>query len=162
MVILNTIKSFIIYTLSAYKIVHWDVEIRELAAKALGEVTFVCPSYVCSTLMRVVPAGVVSPSLATRHGCVMFAAEVILSLSTLGPIAPEVAEEISQVVPRIEKARMYRFVFILFCVMHYVYLPCQGPQLHSTFSLICRLALLYIVYYVGEEVQRFSEKPLVS
>ena len=95
---------------SAYKITHWDAEIRQLAAKALGEIAYVCPAYVCSTLMRIVPEGVISPSLATRHGCVMFAAEAVLSMSTQGPIAPEVAEEISQVVLRIETARMYRLV----------------------------------------------------
>lgn len=59
--------------------------------------------------MRILPEGVLSPSLATRHGSVRFASEAILALSIQGPIAADVAEEVSQVVIKMEKARMYRF-----------------------------------------------------
>ena len=100
--------STIVEHLSCHKICHWDVDIRRLAARALGQVAFVSPDMVCAALMRIVPDGVVSPSLATRHGCVLFASEVILSLSTQGPIIEAVSDMVSDIVVRIEKARMYR------------------------------------------------------
>lgn len=113
-------SSTIVEHLSLHKISHWDPDIRKLAARALGKVAFVCPDIVVSSLMHVVPNGVISSSLPTRHGCVLFAAEVILSLSIQGDIAAEVSEEVSQIVTNIEKARMYRLALLLKSRYHFL------------------------------------------
>lgn len=75
----------------------------------MGKLTSVSPDLVCDSLMRIVPSGITSTSLAARHGAVLLAAEVILSLSIIGAIPAAVAEEVSQIVIKLDKARMYRY-----------------------------------------------------
>ena len=96
---------------------HWDIDIRLLAAKALGKISFVCPDYVCSTLLHMLPDGVVSPSLAIRHGCIVVAAECILALSIQGHVPAELSEEVSLIVMKVDKARLYRYNATYLCSM---------------------------------------------
>lgn len=98
------------------KLFHWDDEIRHLAAKALGACVHLDVEFFATTVLTDLIAFSTSPSLARRHGAVLGCAEVLLGLtaSTLGldrptvQLSDELLTAVVDVVPSIERARLYR------------------------------------------------------
>lgn len=94
--------------LVSVKLSHWDEEIRNLSATALGKLTSISPVYMSASLLRILPTALTSPMLPLRHGAVLFASHVALNLSLSGNVPPELAETICDIVPTLDKARMFR------------------------------------------------------
>jgi hypothetical protein len=98
------------------KLFHWDDEIRQLAAKALGACVHLDVEYFSTTALADLIAFATSPNLARRHGAVLGCAEVVLGLraSSLGldrpttQLSDELLAALVDVVPNIERARLYR------------------------------------------------------
>lgn len=66
--------------LLARKVTHWDTAIRELAAKALGNLTFRDPRYMVETVLPNLLDMLSSIDLNIRHGSVLAVAEILESL----------------------------------------------------------------------------------
>ncbi|KAJ3219334.1 hypothetical protein HK099_004731 [Clydaea vesicula] len=62
---------------------HWDMEIRELASKALGKVTHNAKEFVVSEVLPELVSRVNSADLNVRHGSLLSAGEVIVALSEM-------------------------------------------------------------------------------
>lgn len=101
---------------SSVKLSHWDVEIRSLAAKSLGKLAVLDVELAIDNL-REIMAQCMSTQPTVRHGSLLAVAEVVMALSLhLGEaldqrdsvIPDEVIEEVVQLVPKLDKARLYR------------------------------------------------------
>jgi hypothetical protein len=101
---------------SNVKLSHWDVEIRSLTAKALGSLALLDLSLAVENL-REIMAQCMSSQPTVRHGSLLAVAEVVMALSLrAGDVAEgresvlpeEVAEEVVQLVPKLDKARLFR------------------------------------------------------
>jgi hypothetical protein len=87
---------------------HWDYDVRVLTSKALGRLSRLNIDFGISTLQEVLPM-CLSSNMSQRHGAVLSVAEIVSSISFCNhEFTPELIEEISQVVFKIDKARLYR------------------------------------------------------
>ena len=98
---------------SEVKLSHWDSEIRSLAAKALGRLAELDADLAQANLRKVISRCTASQP-TVRHGSLLAVAEVVLSLSlrqdgSASVLSDEVIEEIVQIVPSLDKARLYRW-----------------------------------------------------
>ncbi|XP_058417957.1 tubulin-specific chaperone D isoform X2 [Diceros bicornis minor] len=87
--------------LVAKKINHWDGVIRELSAKALGNLAQRAPEYSATHVFPRLLSMTRSPDLHTRHGAVLACAEVAHSLSRLAvqedrPVVDDLDEKVVQ------------------------------------------------------------------
>jgi hypothetical protein len=96
---------------STVKLGHWDRDIRLLAAKALGKLAQLDQDLAVDNLRKVI-VHCMSPLANLRHGSLLAVGEIVLSLclETNSPfLFPlDLADDIAQLVPRLDKARMYR------------------------------------------------------
>lgn len=105
-VIVNTLKE---------KVFHWDVEIRILASKALGDICSLEVHYMHKVLLGNLVKLCTDPDFNIRHGAVLAVAEITASLK--GEILesddkPDQSSllllDIAELVAKIEKERLYR------------------------------------------------------
>ena len=90
------------------KLVHWERGLRELAAEALGALVSAEPALILRELLGLV-ARATDKELAVRHGATHAVAEVLVALYAAGAtISEEQRNAVAGLVPRIEKARLYR------------------------------------------------------
>jgi tubulin-specific chaperone D len=108
------------------KLDHWDIEIRQLAATALGQLTMLmedksddlldCGDMILSSYRNSFVLNSLHPSNASlRHGSILAVAEVTISLFKLkllppacDKLAPEVLEKVFAIVPELNRLRLYR------------------------------------------------------
>ena len=89
---------------------HWDFQVRILAAKSLGTLVenLKIPELKLEAARRVVkrlaPLASESRELANRHGALLVLAEIVVFVREDGALVDELAE----VVPKLEAARLYR------------------------------------------------------
>lgn len=94
---------------SCLLLMYRDKDIRELASKALGRLVAVSRPRAITLLNDLLPL-CFSTILAKRHGALLGIAELLhhISLSVGPPLPQEMLNEISLLIPKIEKARLYR------------------------------------------------------
>ncbi|MCO5570692.1 hypothetical protein L7F22_024419 [Adiantum nelumboides] len=91
------------------KVRHWDRGLRELSAKALSLLVKYDVDYFGGELLDKLLSWILSADLNLRHGATLASAEVILSLKETGFVFSEEKERaLADIVPAIEKARLYR------------------------------------------------------
>ena len=90
---------------------HWDQEIRVLAAKAMARLA----SFNVSRSLEALDAALEScfdSNLSVRHGSLLVVAEVVLEMrlrsACAGCMSNEMVEKIVTLIPRLDKARMFR------------------------------------------------------
>lgn len=81
------------------KVCHWDVTIRELAAKALHNLTACDPSYARGYVCDVLQSGCGCSDLATRHGSILALGHVVLALSQINIDGVKVGPDVSPSLP---------------------------------------------------------------
>ncbi|KAJ7541816.1 hypothetical protein O6H91_10G078100 [Diphasiastrum complanatum] len=91
------------------KIGHWDRGIRELAAEALSCLAKYESALFEDTILQTLISRSLSSDLNLRHGACLAAAEVVKALHECGfRFSSEKEKAIANMVPAIEKARLYR------------------------------------------------------
>ncbi|KAK6918554.1 Tubulin-specific chaperone D, C-terminal [Dillenia turbinata] len=92
-----------------HKICHWDKGLRELAAEALSSLVKYEPEYFASFVMEKLIPCTVSSDLCMRHGATLATGELVLGLHLCNyVISTDKQKLVADVVPAIEKARLYR------------------------------------------------------
>ena len=114
--------------LADVKIIHWDPSLRALAAGALGRFALLDPSYMIDVVLpNMVEKTLDRTDLLIRHGCALATASLIKALALLKaapgtqdtqdtqniqdlppPLGDELLKNIRNLIPRLEKARLYR------------------------------------------------------
>jgi hypothetical protein len=97
------------------KLVHWDEEIRVLASKGLARLAHINKDNTILLLRSIVADGL-STNFARRHGSLLGVAEIMLGLSECAEVTDnsetfipkDILDDIIQLIPRIDKARLYR------------------------------------------------------
>jgi len=90
------------------KLFHWDVDIRVLSSKALQSLTRLDgPFFQNSVLSRLIPKCTNPNNYFVRHGAILGVAEITLALGKIST-ANRFSEAIAEIVPNVEKARLYR------------------------------------------------------
>ncbi|RLN95357.1 hypothetical protein BBJ28_00014498 [Nothophytophthora sp. Chile5] len=93
------------------KIVHWDVQIRDLAAAALGKIAALDAPYAMAQLLPRLLISALSPDVEVivRHGAVISIAELLMSLAQVPVfIDGELQKEIKMLPIEIDKRRLFR------------------------------------------------------
>ena len=97
--------------LANQKIQHWDVGMRRLTAATLAKIVPLDPQYFIDTIIPAAMKRCLNRSdLHIRHGNTILVAELILALSKVPNVTiPDATlKTIRNLVPQIEKARLYR------------------------------------------------------
>ncbi|CAN6460921.1 unnamed protein product [Victoria cruziana] len=95
--------------LRSRKISHWDKGLRQLASKALAALVKYEPSYFDDFVLEKLIPCTLSADLCLRHGATLAVAEIVLALHHCGIVfSNDRQKKISNIVPAIEKARLYR------------------------------------------------------
>lgn len=95
--------------LICYKLPHWDKSLRELAAEALAALAKYDHDFFGGYVLEKLVPGTLSLDLYMRHGATLAAGELVLALHRCGFVFPiEKQKTLSEIVPAIEKARLYR------------------------------------------------------
>ncbi len=97
--------------LASAKLMHWDVGMRALTAATLAKIAPLDPTYFAEKILPDAMKRCLNRSdLLIRHGNTILVAELILVLSKIATItlSPDVMKTIRNLVPKIEKARLYR------------------------------------------------------
>jgi hypothetical protein len=106
-------KSMVSHLVSV-KLEHWDQSIRELTAKTLHNLTLVDPVLMVETYLPELIPKTINTDINMRHGSILAIAEIIFALAKLQQdgkaveLSAEMQHQIREVVPSIEKARLYR------------------------------------------------------
>ena len=93
---------------------HWDGELRALTSQSLARVSRLDPLYCANEILPKLLDRSLNGDLAVRHGSLLGAAEVILALGQLdlvkdnSVLSSQLKLLIVELVPRVEKARLYR------------------------------------------------------
>lgn len=91
------------------KLGHWDPEIRILTSKTLAKLSTISVNHSISILRMLIPQ-CISLNMSQRHGSVLAVSEMMYAISlTDHVIEADLVEEISQLVFKIDKARLYRY-----------------------------------------------------
>ena len=104
----------IINHLSGLKLHHWDSEIRIVASQSLARVSQLNPFYCVNQILPTLLEKSFNDDLVVRHGSLLGAAEIFLSLGELNLVEDsnivddDMKVSIIELVPSIEKARLYR------------------------------------------------------
>ncbi|KAI9905173.1 hypothetical protein PsorP6_013592 [Peronosclerospora sorghi] len=94
-----------------YKIVHWDVQIRELAALALGKIGALDPFFAITSLFPHLYGSALAPDVDVfvRHGAVMAIAELLVCLAQLPVcIDGELQKKVKVLPIEIDRRRLFR------------------------------------------------------
>lgn len=100
-----------------YKVDHWDVAIRELAGKALHNLTSKAPEYMASSVLPQLLSRTTSIDLNARHGAVLAIAELMHALAIVGKertksiqemVGENVIQEICSLVPKFKERGQFR------------------------------------------------------
>ena len=95
--------------LVTYQLMHWDVTIRQLSAQALRLLTPLDPTFVILNVLPIVLESSLSVDVSIRHGSILAVAEIILGLSETPCCIPGVIQkQLRNLIPKIEKGRLYR------------------------------------------------------
>ena len=98
--------------LADVKAIHWDPSLRALAAKALGKFALLDPSYMIDVILpKMVTLTLDRTDLLIRHGNALATASLIKALASLKdapPLGDVLLKDIRNLIPRLEKARLYR------------------------------------------------------
>lgn len=98
------------------KLSHWDIDVRDLAAKSLGKLTTINPSRLIAGISDLV-SDILCQNANRRHGIILAIAEILLALRVnvierIGGVAVELpgplSDEIQLIVQKLDKARLYR------------------------------------------------------
>eukprot|EP00899_Mesostigma_viride_P006535 jgi/Mesvir1/15883/Mv02791-RA.1 len=90
------------------KLMHWEKALRELAAEALAALVPFDVPFFAGPAMSTLLGRTLSEDLPTRHGAILGVARVVQALAAAGhTFNPELQEQLGQLVPRVEKARLY-------------------------------------------------------
>lgn len=88
---------------------HWDEQIRQLTAKALHNLTFKDPEYMQQIVLPKLIHDTLSKDLFIRHGATLAVAEITLALASCPVfVRGEIVRHVRNIVPKVEKARLYR------------------------------------------------------
>jgi len=115
----------IIDHLSEIKLFHWDLEIRTIASKSLHGLTSLDHDYFATKVVPELIESCIDSDLAIRHGAILGVAEIILALGYIRDgkvqqdtmqgvgsedlgISSDIAISVAELVPRLEKLRLYR------------------------------------------------------
>ncbi|KAL7636571.1 UNVERIFIED_CONTAM: hypothetical protein RMT77_013348 [Armadillidium vulgare] len=99
------------------KINHWDSAIRELASKALHNLTPFAPEYVGKTVLPLVIEKCTGPVLIERHGAILAVGQIIYGLHDKAKeegklfnyyIEGETLEKVYKIIPQLEKSKLFR------------------------------------------------------
>jgi tubulin-specific chaperone D len=96
------------------KLHHWDAAIRQLACEALYELTPLDPEYIVSMVLPYLLLASQDPKdIPVRHGAILGLAECVLALGEREQaieysVTASLLHEIAEIVPTIEKKRLYR------------------------------------------------------
>eukprot|EP01138_Halocafeteria_seosinensis_P011721 gb/GECG01011978.1/.p1 GENE.gb/GECG01011978.1/~~gb/GECG01011978.1/.p1 ORF type:complete len:1494 (+),score=189.78 gb/GECG01011978.1/:1-4482(+) len=91
------------------KLFHWDHEIRLLSARGLAKIVPLDPHFFSEEVLPILIPKVRSADLLERHGAILAVGECILALSQIPfMLSPETQTAIRNIIPRAEKARVYR------------------------------------------------------
>ncbi|XP_063705548.1 tubulin-specific chaperone D [Culicoides brevitarsis] len=96
--------------LVARKVNHWDIAIRELAAKALNVLTKRQPTYLATEMMPKLFENAKSIDVNSRHGSILALGEVTLALTDIdrGLLTPEIVENLNILVQDFHKREQFR------------------------------------------------------
>lgn len=104
----------IISHLYLVKLQHWDPSIRNLSSKSLGRLAHLDVNFASNKVVPFLVKRSTDENLFVRHGAVLAVAELVLSLSKCEKqqkapdFSQDVLASIAELVPAIEKARLYR------------------------------------------------------
>lgn len=108
----STYRHALVDHLTEIKIMHWDPALRVLSAKALGCFAALDPGYIVSNVLPKVVAGAMDRNdLLIRHGNAIATAALVRALAKVDmapPLGDALLKDIRNLVPRLEKARLYR------------------------------------------------------
>jgi hypothetical protein len=91
------------------QIKHWDKSVRLLSAEALSVLVATDPKRFVDSILPTLLDQSLSQDLPTRHGSALAVAKVVIALKESGhPLSEELNLRIVELVPAIEKARLYR------------------------------------------------------
>ncbi|XP_045621060.2 tubulin-specific chaperone D isoform X2 [Procambarus clarkii] len=99
------------------KVNHWDSAIRELAAKALHNLTHLAPEYMSKTVAPRLLHQTTSSILVTRHGCILALANITHALSLVASkegkawkdiMGQDILDGIAKIVATLEERKLYR------------------------------------------------------
>lgn len=96
----------IIDHLQTVKLFHWDIEIRVLASKSLHSLSRMDKEFTVATVMPNLLERSTNSDVCVRHGSVVGLSEIVLALKDELP--DELKVELAELVPKIEKLRLYR------------------------------------------------------
>ncbi|XP_071539059.1 tubulin-specific chaperone D isoform X2 [Panulirus ornatus] len=99
------------------KVNHWDSAIRELAAKALHNLTRLAPEYMSDTVLPQLLDHATGSILYTRHGSILALAYVTYALSVVAAeenkslqdmMGKDILDGIAKIVPTLEERKLFR------------------------------------------------------
>lgn len=106
-------QTAIIHHLSDVKLIHWDIDIRQLSSKSLAQIAKLCPAYCASTILPKLIERCFHDDIAIRHGSLLGCAELVLVFGELdmlhcSSVLDDMKMSLAELVPSVEKARLYR------------------------------------------------------
>ncbi len=107
-------QTAIIHHLSDVKLIHWDQNIRQLSSKSLAQIAKLCPAYCTSNILPKLLDQCFDDDIIIRHGSLLGCAELVLVFGELrllhrcGVLDDKKMLTLAELVPSIEKARLYR------------------------------------------------------
>lgn len=103
--------------LAQFKVDHWDVAIRELAGKALHNLTSKAPEYMAANILPQLFSRTTSIDLNARHGAVLAISELLHALALVGKernqsiqevVGESVVEKVCALVPKFKERGQFR------------------------------------------------------
>jgi hypothetical protein len=100
--------------LADVKLLHWDVEIRSLSSKSLSRISKLNHRYTAIEVLPKLLHQCFHDDLVVRHGSLLGVAETVVAFGEANLVKrgevlnDETLELIAELVPSIEKARLYR------------------------------------------------------
>lgn len=111
---LEEYQTAIIHHLSGVKLTHWDQNIRQLSSKSLAQIAKLCPAYCAGNILPKLLDQCFDDDIIIRHGSLLGCAELVLVFGELrllhrdGVLDDMKMSTLAELVPSIEKARLYR------------------------------------------------------
>lgn len=111
-------RKSIIYHLYRIKLQHWDISIRVLSSKALGRLVELDRDILCTEVIQyLLENSLDEKNMQLRHGSILALSEIIRAIGGLDNMSSgtsgifledEVLKDVAELVPRVEKKRLYR------------------------------------------------------
>jgi tubulin-specific chaperone D len=151
-----------------YKFNHWDAEIRELTAKALFNLTSICPDYMSQNILSFMIKQCLHFDLNTRHGALLSISQIIHALCVYSIetkkdkcefFTNDLLNDLKQIIPKLQEAKYLKglggeilrpacCLFIQKLSVSKLY-----EQLDENFLQTCEEFLLECIEYNKEDVQ---------